>query len=62
MSPREIPEDLIERSARAMCGFNDIMQGNGRMWADVVDPERGHWLALAKAGLIAIAPKITLGV
>lgn len=58
LSPREIPEDLIDRSACAMCGFNDIMQGTGRMWADVQDPERGHWLALAKAGLIAIAPMI----
>lgn len=58
LPPREIPEDLIDRSACAMCGFNDIMQGTGRMWADVQDPERGHWLALAKAGIIAIAPKI----
>ena len=60
MDPREIPEELINRSACAMCGFNDIMQGNGRMWADVINPERDHWLALAKAGLIAIAPKIDL--
>lgn len=60
MDPRHIPDDLIERSARAMCGFNDIMQGNGRIWDNVVDPERGHWLALAKVALIAVAPQIVV--
>jgi hypothetical protein len=60
MDPRNIPEDLIDRVACAMCGFNDIMQRNGRMWADVQDPERGHWLALAKAGLIAASPHLAV--
>jgi hypothetical protein len=58
MDPRRIPDDLIDRAACAMCGFNDIMQHSGRMWADVKDPERGHWLALAKAALIAISPHV----
>ena len=56
--PRNIPDDLIERAACAMQGFNAIMHGQFAPWDEVHEPERGHWLALAKAGLIAVCTRL----
>lgn len=53
--PQKIPDDLVERAARAMQGLNAIGKREFKLWDEVKDPERGHWLHLAKGALLAVS-------
>lgn len=54
-NPAEIPEDLILRAANAMQGVNAMGRREWAPWEECDEREREHWLALAKAALIAIS-------
>ena len=55
LDPSKIPDGLVERAAMAMQGANAISQLKDIPWRTIVDPERAHWIFLAKTALLAIS-------
>jgi len=53
--PSKIRDELVERMAQSMQGFNAISKFEFILWDEIEEREKNLWLALAKAGLIAVS-------